>query len=205
MFFAASPVSAAEKATTAQDGNPSILVIGDSLSAEYGIQRGSGWVALLEQRLKETGHARWQVHNASISGDTTSGGLSRLPEALARTQPDIVILELGSNDALRGFDLNSTRDNLQKMIQLSHQAGADVLLVGMMIPPNYGRQYTDQFRQLFHDLASEENVALVPFLLKGIETDASMFQQDRMHPNEKAQPILFENVWVALEPLLQKD
>ncbi len=198
-------MSAAEKAASAQDGNPSILVIGDSLSAEYGIERGSGWVALLEQRLKESGHGHWQVHNASISGDTTSGGLSRLPEALARTKPDLVILELGSNDALLGFNLDSTRDNLQKMIQLSRQAGADILLVGMMIPPNYGREYTEQFRQLFHDLASEEDVALVPFLLKGIETDASMFQQDRMHPNEKAQPILFENVWVALEPLLQKD
>lgn len=202
LLLVVNPAFAEQHASSAASGTPAILVVGDSLSAEYGIRRGSGWVALLEQRLKENGKAHWHIANASISGDTTSGGLSRLPDALARTKPKVVILELGSNDALRGFNLDSSRNNLREMIHLSRQAGAQVLLVGMMLPPNYGRKYTQQFHQLYEDLAHEEKVALVPFLLDGIATDPSMFQDDRLHPNEKAQPILLDNVWAALRPLL---
>ncbi len=187
----------------AQSASPAILVIGDSLSAEYGLQRDSGWVALLGNRLakEQTGY---QIHNSSISGDTTSGGLSRLPAALRRYGPEIVILELGSNDALRGLSLQMTQDNLSKMISLSQQSNARVLLVGMQIPPNYGRRYTEQFQQLFASAAEQHKVALLPFLFEGMATDRQMFQADGLHPNEQAQPILMQNVWEKLRPMLAR-
>lgn len=191
------------RAQTAQgpDKPGSILVVGDSLSAEYGLQRGSGWVNLIQQRLDAAGLA-YRVNNASISGDTTSGGLSRLADALVRYRPDIVIIELGSNDALRGLSLDMTRGNLANMVRQAKATGSTVVLVGMQIPPNYGRQYTEAFKQLFVDLAHSENLALVPFLLEGIATDRSLFQADGIHPNESAQPVLAENVWKALAPLV---
>ena len=179
-----------------------ILIVGDSLSAEYGLKRGSGWVSIVTQKLDRSQSA-YQVHNASISGDTTSGGLARLPAALQRTRPDIVLIELGSNDALRGLSLETARENLAKMIEMSHDAGARVLLIGMQIPPNYGRQYATQFQDLYTSLAREYNIELVPFLLEGIAADMSQFQADGIHPNEGAQAIIAENVWAALGPMLR--
>nr|WP_233582758.1 arylesterase [Candidimonas sp. SYP-B2681] len=189
-------------AATDPEPEPAILVVGDSLSAEYGLQRGSGWVALLDRRLsnEKTGY---QIRNSSISGDTTSGGVSRLPAALEQHQAKVVIIELGSNDALRGLSLTATEDNLSKMISMSQQSGAQVLLVGMQIPPNYGRPYSERFRQIFASLANRYNIALVPFLLDGIATERDMFQADGIHPNEQAQAILAENVWKHLQPLLK--
>lgn len=189
-------------ANTAAGTDPSILVIGDSLSAEYGLQRDSGWVALLGRRLakEQTGY---QIHNSSISGDTSSGGLSRLPDALAYYHPKIVVIELGSNDALRGLSLKMTQDNLNKMTVMAQQSGAKVLLVGMQIPPNYGRQYTEQFQETFTSVAKENSAALVPFLLEGIATDKSLFQADGIHPNEQAQQTLADNVWKELQPMLK--
>ena len=188
----------------AEPSNPSqILVIGDSLSAEYGLERGSGWVNLIQQRIEQKGLA-YRVSNASISGDTTSGGLSRFPAALERHQPAIVIIELGSNDALRGLSLDMTRSNLEKMIELAKTRKAKVVLVGMQIPPNYGRHYTEAFKSLFADIARTQNVGLVPFLLEGIATDRELFQADGIHPNEKAQPRLAENVWQALAPWVEQ-
>lgn len=180
---------------------PVILVVGDSLSAEYGLQRGSGWVALIEQRLRSE-NAAYQIRNTSISGDTSSGGVSRLPAALSEHRPDIVIIELGANDALRGLSLGATEDNLSKMISLSQEAQARVLLLGMQIPPNYGRQYAEQFRALFPRLASRHNTQLAPFLMEGMAADRNLFQADGIHPNEQAQPILAENVWEQLGPMI---
>lgn len=188
--------------TTAEPAAQTILVVGDSLSAEYGLRRGSGWVELLNQRLA-TQKTGYQMRNASISGDTTSGGLTRLPAALAAHRPAIVILELGANDALRGLSLDMTRSNLARMIELSQQAQARVLLVGMQIPPNYGPRYTEQFTALFQDLAREHEVGLVPFLLEGIALNRGQFQADGIHPHEDAQPQLADTVWSQLEPMLK--
>jgi len=184
---------------------PVILVVGDSLSAEYGLERGKGWVALLDQRLVQD-KLPATVINASISGDTTSGGRSRVPALLKQHQPTIVIIELGGNDALRGLPLSSTRDNLLAMTRAAKAAGAKVLVVGMQVPPNYGRQYGDDFAALFAGVAKAEDTALVPFLLKGV-ADApnyeSLFQADRIHPKEQAHPTMLANVWVGLKPLLR--
>ena len=188
------------------DGDPErgrILVIGDSLSAEYGIAQGSGWVADIAERLRsqDTGY---QIHNSSISGDTTSGGVSRLPAALERTRPDIVILELGSNDALRGLSLDMAKDNLAQMIRWSQDIGAHVVLLGMQIPPNYGKPYADQFARLFSELAQTYQATLVPFLLEGFATRPDMFLDDGIHPNEAAQELIAETVWQHLAPLVLK-
>jgi acyl-CoA thioesterase-1 len=183
---------------------PRILVVGDSLSAEYGLKRGSGWVALLQARLTERKIAATLV-NASISGDTTSGGRSRLPALLAQQRPDIVVLELGANDALRGLPLATVRDNLAAMAQDAKASGAKVVIAGMQLPPNYGRQYGEQFAGLFASVAKAEGSALVPFLLKGVADGPqaeSLFQPDRIHPNAAAHPLMLDNVWQALEPLL---
>lgn len=185
---------------------PLILVVGDSLSAEYGLQRGQGWVALLEERLVQE-KVPAQVVNASISGDTTSGGRSRLPALLRQHKPSHVIIELGGNDALRGLPLNMTRDNLATMARLSRQAGAQVLLLGMEMPPNYGAKYAQEFRELFATVAKAEQTALVPFFLKNVAdtTDPlKLFQSDRIHPNESAQPLMLANVWPELRKLLPK-
>jgi acyl-CoA thioesterase-1 len=192
----------AAAATTA----PLILVVGDSLSAEYGLPRGSGWVALLEQRLLREKIAA-KVVNASISGDTTSGGRSRLPALLAQHKPSHVVLELGGNDALRGLPLASTQSNLQAMAQAAKTAGARVLVIGMQVPPNYGRQYGEDFAAVFAKVARSEGTALVPFLLKGVADvpDAeAMFQADRIHPSAAAHPLMLGNVWPVLRPLLPK-
>jgi acyl-CoA thioesterase-1 len=185
---------------------PVILVVGDSLSAEYGLARGSGWVALLEKRLaREKLTAR--VVNASVSGDTTSGGRSRLPALLAQHKPTHVIVELGGNDALRGLPLSMTQDNLTAMTRAAKASGARVLLLGMQVPPNYGRSYGDAFAALFASVAKAEGVALVPFLLKGVADgpDAeALFQPDRIHPSAAAHPIMLANVWPALRPLLPR-
>ena len=179
--------------------NPVILVMGDSLSAEYGLTRGTGWVRLLEDQLRQEA-SPWTVFNASISGETSSGGLSRMPKLLEQKKPRIVLLELGANDALRGLSIQESDRNLRKMIQLSKNSGAKVLLFGMQIPPNYGQDYTKQFQDLFPKLAQQEQIELLPFFLKGVASDLNFFQADRIHPNEKAQAILFKNVWGAMAP-----
>ena len=189
-------------AKAASSGAGPILVIGDSLSAEYGIARGSGWVELLRGRLRDRGLQR-AVVNASVSGETTAGGRARIEGLLRRQQPAFVIIELGGNDALRGLDLNATRANLLDMIRRSQQAGARVLLLGMKVPPNYGKSYSDSFERVFVDVARETNVPLVPFFLDGLADRLEYFQPDRIHPNESAQPRMMDNVWPALDRLLQ--
>lgn len=181
-----------------------ILVLGDSMSAEYGLARGTGWVALLAQRLAQQKIAA-EVVNASISGDTTAGGRARLPALLAQHRPGIVVIELGGNDALRGLPLQSTEDNLTAMAQAARQAGARVLLVGMQVPPNYGADYTRRFAALFQTVAQAQKAALVPFLLQGVADGpepARLFQADRIHPTAQAQPTMLDNVWPALKKLL---
>ncbi|WP_272867896.1 arylesterase [Caldimonas thermodepolymerans] len=185
-------------------GPAKILVVGDSLSAEYGLRRGSGWVALLEQRLAQQ-QLPATVVNASVSGDTTSGGRSRLPALLKRHQPTHVVIELGGNDALRGLPLPMTEDNLARMVQDAQAAGAQVLLVGMQMPPNYGRAYAEQFAALYPRVAKAHGARLVPFLLQGIgdaPDAAQWFQADRIHPNEAAQPKMLDNVWPELRRML---
>lgn len=184
---------------------PVILVVGDSLSAEYGLKRGSGWVALLQQRLAREKIAATVV-NASISGDTTSGGRSRLPALLAQHHPTQVVLELGANDALRGLPIAMTEDNLAWMTQAAQQAGARVLLVGMQVPPNYGSDYTKRFAAVFADVAKQHHAGLVPFLLAGVAdapNAADLFQADGLHPKEQAHPRILENVWPALRRQLR--
>ena len=183
---------------------PTIVVVGDSLSAEYGLKRGTGWVALLEQHMAQEKIAG-KVINASISGDTTSGGLSRLPALLVLHHPTVVIVELGGNDALRGLPLQLTHNNLQAMTQASQKSGAKVLLLGMQVPPNYGADYANQFSATFAKVAKTEKAALVPFLLKGIADgpDAlKMFQNDRIHPLEAAHPMILNTVWPTLKKLI---
>ncbi|QYD70662.1 arylesterase [Paraburkholderia edwinii] len=180
---------------------PVIIVLGDSLSAEYGLPRDTGWVQLMRQRLADQ-RLDYSVANASISGDTTSGGRARLPVLLERLKPAIVIVELGANDALRGVPLSTTEDNLRTIIEQSQQAHAKVVLVGMYVPPNYGPDYTQKFHGMYGTLSSELHVPLVPFLLAGIESKPDMFQADQIHPTQQAQPVLLDNVWPALKPLL---
>lgn len=183
----------------------SLLVLGDSLSAEYGLKRGSGWVALLESKLR-TENIQARVINASISGDTTSGGRSRLPALLAQHRPTHLIIELGANDALRGLPLESTRENLSQMVSSARAAGIQVLLIGMQVPPNYGQDYSTRFYAVFASVAKTQKVALVPFLLKDV-ADAPdslrLFQADRIHPREEAHPILLANVWPELKKILK--
>lgn len=175
-----------------------VLVVGDSLSAAYGMPLESGWVALLDARLQ----ARASVINASISGETSAGGLARLPALLAAHSPDVVIIELGGNDGLRGYPIAQLRDNLGQMVQLSRAAGADVLLVGMRILPNYGKRYTEAFYRSFSEVAEQEQVPLVPFLLDGLTASDAMLQSDGIHPTAAAQPIMLDNVWPVLDALL---
>lgn len=179
-----------------------ILIVGDSLSAEYGLKRGSGWVELLSNSLKQT-HPAVEIINASISGDTSSGGLTRIKALLERTKPNIVLVELGANDALRGLPLAMTKNNMLEMVRLIKMTGAQAILAGMQIPPNYGREYTAAFKVLFEEVARTENVALIPFFLEGIAENAAMFQADTIHPNEQAQAILMENVRKILVPMLR--
>jgi acyl-CoA thioesterase I len=184
---------------------PTILVVGDSLSAEYGLQRGAGWVALMDQRLEKE-KIPANVVNASISGDTTSGGRSRLPTLLAKHDPTIVIIELGGNDALRGLPLAMTEANLNAMTVAAQGSGAKVLIVGMQVPPNYGQDYTRRFAQVFASVAKAHKTALVPFLLKGVADapDATkLFQADRIHPTAAAHPTILNTMWPAVRALLK--
>ena len=181
-----------------------ILVLGDSLSAALGIRPEQGWVALLAQRLQAQGYG-YQIVNASVSGETTSGGLERLPRALQLHQPGTVILELGANDGLRGLPVDETRENLAHMVRLSQAAGARVLLVGMRIPPNYGPRYTEQFARMFPELANQYHLPLVPFLLEKVALDPTRMQQDGMHPNARGEPPVLDTLWPYLKPLLKKN
>lgn len=179
-----------------------ILVYGDSLSAAYGLAAQRGWVALLDERLKRE-RPDYSVANASISGETTAGGLSRFARVLEREKPSVVVLELGANDGLRGLPVAAMKKNLAAMIQQAHKAGASVLLVGMRMPPNYGEAYTRAFERSFAELAKEHRVALLPFLMEGFAEKPEFFQADRIHPTEAAQPIILDTVWRALAPLLK--
>jgi acyl-CoA thioesterase I len=186
----------------------SIVVYGDSLSAAYGIARARGWVALLEERLKrEQIQIQIQIHysvvNASVSGETTSGALARMQAVLERHRPSIVILELGANDGLRGMPVAQMSKNLAAMIEHSRKAGAQVLVVGMKLPPNYGPDYTQAFEASFSELAKRYHTSLVPFLLEDFATRPELFQSDRIHPTEEAQPLMLERVWNALRPMLR--
>ncbi len=183
---------------------PVVLVFGDSISAGYGLPRvEQGWVALLQAKLKDQGYG-YEVVNASVSGETTAGGLARLPRALGLHHPVVLILELGGNDGLRALPIPQMRTNLTQMIDLATAAGAHVLLLGMRIPPNYGAQYTEQFAAVYADLARAKHVALVPFLLNGIALTPALMQADGIHPDEAGQPRLLDNVWPALAPLLER-
>jgi acyl-CoA thioesterase-1 len=205
LLLACGSVNGARAATapaTAPTTPPVILVLGDSLSAAYGIKLDQGWVALLQARLRAKGYGH-QVVNASSSGETTGGGLSRLPRALSTHKPAIVIVELGGNDGLRGLPITDIRRNLTAIIRNSQQAGARILLVGMRIPPNYGPAYTRDFQRLYGDLAREYKLPLVPFFLEDIAADENQFQPDGIHPTAAAQPVLLREVWPHLEPLLK--
>ncbi|HDR8924253.1 arylesterase [Burkholderia vietnamiensis] len=197
------PARAASAAPAAPEGRPTLVVLGDSLSAEYGLPRDTGWVALLRQRLAAE-RIDYSVANASVSGDTTSGGRARLPAVLQRLKPSIVIVELGSNDALRGVPVATTEQNLRDIIAAARRAHAQVVLVGMYVPPNYGPDYTQKFHAVYTRLSKQLGVPLVPFLLAGIENKPEMFQSDQMHPGEQAQRVLLDNVWPTLKPLLGK-
>ncbi|MDP9008278.1 MAG: arylesterase [Pseudomonadota bacterium] len=189
---------------SAQAEAPVILVFGDSISASYGLARvEQGWVELLKTRLEALGYG-YQVVNASVSGETTAGGLARLPRALDLHHPRIVILELGANDGLRALPIAQMRANLAQMVQLASAAGAKVLLLGMRMPPNYGPEYTQQFALVFSDLARDRKLPVVPFLLTDIALSPTLLQGDDMHPNAAGQPVLLENVWPTLKPLLHK-
>jgi acyl-CoA thioesterase-1 len=188
---------------SAQAEAPVILVFGDSISAGYGLGRvEQGWVALLQTRLKEQEYG-YQVVNASVSGETTAGGLARLPRALTLHQPKVVVLELGGNDGLRALPIEQMRANLVRMIDLSTAAGAKVLLLGMRMPPNYGPDFTEQFRLCYSEVARDKKLSLVPFLLNDIALSPNLMQADGIHPNELGQPQLLANIWPSLKPLLR--
>jgi acyl-CoA thioesterase-1 len=182
---------------------PTILILGDSISAAYSMEQSEAWPALLSNRLDEHGYA-YRVFNSSITGDTTEGGLSRLPRLLASQKPAVVIIELGGNDGLRGLSLDVTRNNLTSMITQSQQAGAAVVIAGIQLPPNYGQTYTERFSAMFGELSAEYQTALIPFIFDDIALDPALMQDDGIHPNAQAQPILLGHVWTALEPLLQR-
>jgi acyl-CoA thioesterase-1 len=213
LHFSASVAAALAAASAAHAAGPApstaggheIVVVGDSVSAEYGLARGTGWVALLGRRLAAE-KLPWTVSNASISGDTSSGGLARLPTVLKLHHAKVVVIELGGNDALRGLPMSDTRKNLDAMVALADAAGARVLIAGMMVPPNFGKKYAADFAKMYADVAAAHHAALVPFIFKGIadRPDADdWFQADRIHPIAKAHPIILDNVWPGLEPLLK--
>ena len=179
-----------------------VLVVGDSLSAEYGLTRGAGWVALLEQKLKANSiDAR--IVNASISGETTSGGRARLPALLSAHKPDIVVLELGANDGLRGLPVEAASSNLREMITMAQKQRAKVMLIGMRMPPNYGRAYTERFFNMFETLSKQYKAPLVPFMLEGVADKPALFQADRLHPSAQAHPIILNNIWPTFHQLIK--
>jgi len=186
---------------TAQTASPVLLVVGDSISAGYGLAKGEGWVDLLAARLAHGGHHE-HVVNASISGDTTAGGRARLPALLREYRPSIVVIELGANDALRGGNLDATRANLDAMVKASLVTHAKVLLVGMKVPPNYGPAYSRRFVSLFADVAKANHLSVAPYAFNGFDEDLAQFQADRIHPNAAAQARILDNVWPTLVPLL---
>ncbi len=188
--------------TSAHSATKTVLVLGDSLSAEYGLPRGTGWVGLLEKQLRAE-KLNVSVINASISGETTSGGKTRLPALLEQHKPAIVVIELGGNDGLRGLSLAATQSNLREMIAATVSSGARLVLVGMRLPPNYGVDYSKRFAAMYQSLGKEKSVRLVPFLLEGLDDTEQYFQPDRIHPNQKAQPVMLDNVWPVLRPLLK--
>jgi len=189
--------------TAAAAGKPVILVLGDSLSAGYGIPVDQGWVARLQQRLDAEGYG-YAVVNASVSGETTVGALERLPRALARHKPALVVIELGGNDGLRGLPVTELRVNLEALVSVSREAGARVLLAAVRMPPNYGPQYTEKFYAVYEGVAKDLRVPWVPFFLEGIALREDLFQDDGIHPDLEAQPILLDNVWPVLKPLLKR-
>jgi acyl-CoA thioesterase-1 len=180
-----------------------VMVFGDSLSAAYNLSAEQGWVHLIGDRIARS-HLPWRVVNASVSGETTAGGLRRIAEDLKRHKPSVVVIALGANDALRGQPVAGMRSNLEQMIRLAREARAAPVLVGLMIPPNYGIDYAAEFRDMYAALAAREKIPLVPFLLEGIADNPDMFQRDQLHPTAAAQPRIADNVWPALEPLLKK-
>jgi acyl-CoA thioesterase-1 len=196
-------IAVASLACLSANAAEKILVMGDSLSAAYGIDKQRGWVALLQQRLRDQA-LDYRVVNASITGDTTRGGLSRLPAALERDHPEVLIIALGGNDGLRGFAPEQTRTNLHRMIELGRAAGASVLLLGVKLPGNYGKAFGEKFHRIYRDLASEHGVAVVPFFLEGVAETRELMQPDGIHPDVAAQPRILDNVWSGLKPLLQR-
>lgn len=180
-----------------------VLVLGDSLSAEYGLARGTGWVALLEQKLKAQ-KIDTAIVNASISGETTSGGLTRLPALLAQHKPNLVVIELGANDGLRGLPVASAEANLRSMVALAQKNRARVMLVGMRMPPNYGRAYTDKFFGMYQEVSTELKAPLVPFMLEGVAQEPAMFQADRLHPLATAHPTILANIWPTFSALIKQ-
>ena len=202
-LLAAFAASFAATIARADTGAPVLLVVGDSISAGYGLTKGTGWVDLLAARI-EAQHLPWRVVNASITGDTTAGGRARLPALLAQHKPAVVIVELGGNDGLRGGNLRSTKDNLDSMIAMVRKADAAPLVIGMRLPPNYGPAYTREFEALFGDVAKANHAALVPFFFAGFAESEEWFQGDRIHPTAAAQPKLLDNVWPVLSPLIAK-
>ena len=193
-------ISTGSPASSNQEGK-AVLVLGDSISAAYGMSLREGWVALLGERLAEE-YPGYRVVNASISGETSAGAAARLPALLEKHQPAIVIIELGGNDGLRGYPIKRLRANLRQMVEQSQAIGASTLLLGMEIPPNYGARYTRGFRESFSSVAQETDSGLLPFMLDGVATEPSLMQDDGIHPTIEAQPMLLANVWPALEPLL---
>ena len=189
-------------AANAYSAPKTLLVVGDSLSAEYGLARGTGWVALLEQKLR-TQKVDANIVNASVSGETTSGGRTRLPALLSKHKPDVVVIELGANDGLRGLPVPAAEANLRAMVEASRKAGAQVLLVGMRMPPNYGRDYADKFFAMYGTLSKSVNVPLAPFMLDGVAQKPDLFQPDRLHPLAEAHPIILANIWPHLLPILK--
>ncbi|MEO8307563.1 MAG: arylesterase [Pseudomonadota bacterium] len=188
---------------SAAAGERTLLVFGDSLSAAYGLRTDQGWVTLLQQRLQAQGYG-YRVVNASVSGETSEGGRNRIPRALTQHQPELVILELGANDGLRGLPVKDLRTNLAQMLEDVRKSGARVLLLGILIPPNYGPQYTQAFAAMYESLAKEQNVPLVPFMLDGIALQKQLMQADGLHPNAQGQPQVLENIWTHLQPLLRR-
>jgi acyl-CoA thioesterase-1 len=189
-------------AALAHSAPKTVLVLGDSLSAEYGLTRGSGWVALLDQKLKAE-KIDATIVNASISGETTSGGRSRLPALLAQHHPALVVIELGANDGLRGLPVTAAEANLRAMVELAQKNKAEVLLVGMRMPPNYGRSYTEQFFSMYKNLSAQFKTPLVPFMLEGVAETPALFQADRLHPTAQAHPIILANIWPKFLPLVK--
>ena len=203
IFFVAALSALSGAALPAQQDALTILVFGDSLSAGYGLPQQSGWASLLEKRLRDDGF-KHRVANASMSGETTEGGRRRIDGALRTYRPHIIVIELGANDGLRGTSLDLMRRNLEAMIDASRRAKAEVLLVGMRLPPNYGTAYTEKFQQTYAEIARAKRTALVPFLFEGFADEARYFQSDRVHPTSEAQALMLETIWKGLKPLLRK-